>query len=210
MWGCQTLPCRSLFIMIHVRGFHIIGARFRQRRPPHTIERRLMNKLDCQCLGQSCFCAPSKSPVRQHNDINVAPHSCGPQRAEKRPKGQLRNGKKKNTHIYIHVYNICIYIYVQGQPLAPAANARPQPLFLPWHVRRLWGPPGGSRHVGRPSFLGLASGARYRPGLPGSRRTRWTECQVGGNEHPRAGPRRPTKRGRVQRAAALAWLASGG
>ena len=86
---------------------------------------------------------------------------------------------------------------------------RPQPLFLPWHVGRLWGPPSGRRHVGCPSFAGLASGARHRPGLPGSGRTRWPKCQAGGHEPPRAGPRRPTHRGRLQRAAALAWLTSG-
>ena len=94
-------------------------------------------------------------------------------------------------------------------PLAPAAATRPQPLFLPWHVGRLWGPPSGLRHVGCPSFAGLASGARHRPGLPGSGRTRWPKCQAGGHEPPRAGPRRPTHRGRLQRAAALAWLTSG-
>ena len=53
-------------------------------------------------------------------------------------------------------------------PLAPAAATRPQPLFLPWRVGRLWGPPSCLRHVGCPSFAGLASGARHRPGLPGA------------------------------------------
>ena len=56
------------------------------------------------------------------------------------------------------------------------------------------------RHVGCPSFAGLASGARPSPRVCQEAGARvGPKCQAGGHEPPRAGPRRPTHRGRLQR-----------